>query len=89
MWVLANHYKDQYDDLEKYKMICRFVNPSAANKMWDTEIIDSENDSSIDKDFLVQIQKHTKTQLSSSELSDRLLNPSKYDTDLDTIERVS
>jgi hypothetical protein len=86
MWAIANHYKDQNEDLEKYKLICRFVNPDAARKIWDE---DAQDEVALNDEFLAQIQKHTKAKLSPNELSERVFNPEKYDQDIDTIERIN
>lgn len=85
--MITNHYKDQHEDLEKYKLICRFVNPDAARKIWDVDTEDEET--SVNNEFLSQIQQHTKANLTPSDLSDRIDNPEKYDLDIDTIERIN
>lgn len=85
MWAIANYYQDQQDDLEKYKLICRFVNPEAARAVWDQDSVET-TESSDYADFLQQVQAHSKQQINPAELADRIHNPEKYD--IDTIERV-
>ncbi len=87
MWAITNYYRDQQDDLEKYKMICRFVNPEAAKEVWDKETSTDSTAIAEEADFLSAIRQHTKENISDVELSDRIFNPEKYD--VDTIERVS
>lgn len=87
MWAIANYYRDQQDDLEKYKLICRFVNPEAARAIWDKTDFEETSATAEYSDFLSTIRQHTKEKISDGELSDRIANPDKYD--VDTIERVS
>lgn len=89
MWAIANYYKDQDQDLEKYKLICRFVNPEAARHIWDADqLAEAESSSDSDyRDFLSQIKKHTKEDISEADLASRIANPEEYD--VDKIERVN
>lgn len=80
-----NYYKDQQDDLEKYKLICRFVNPEAARSMWDKS--EPANESAMFEDeFLSEIRQHTTETKDNATLLEKLQNP--IDDDFDTIERV-
>jgi hypothetical protein len=92
MWAIANYYKDQEEELEKYKLICRFINPNAAHEIFDggtakKETIERSNVN--EEAVLAEIMKHTKTKLSAAELKDRIYNPEEYDiSKVDSIERV-
>lgn len=86
MWAINNYYRDQNDDLEKYKLICRFVNPSAARDIWDSTSDSDTQSSMLESDFLAEIRKHTKEPIDDSLLSDKIHNPTEHD--YDTIERV-
>jgi hypothetical protein len=92
MWAIANYYKDQEEDLEKFKLICRFINPQAAAEIWDektvSEAVSDENNDEIWKEILA----HSKSGISPSELKKRVQHPEEYskpEDDLDTIEVVS
>ena len=89
MWAIANYYKDQDEDFEKYKIVCRFINFKAASEMWDEKVIDDKSGVSDDAAFWEEVQKHTKSNLSAEELKQRMENPEKYDiSNLDSIEVV-
>lgn len=91
MWAIANYYKDQEEDLEKFKLICRFINPKAAAEIWDvktvSEAVPDENNDEIWKEIL----SHTKSGITVSDLKKRINNPEEYvdpDENLDKIEVV-
>jgi hypothetical protein len=89
MWAIANYYKDQEEDFEKYKILCRFINPEAAKEFWDDEVVDDTKGVSDEEAFFEELRKHTKDPITTEELKDRVMNPEKYDQEsLDTIERV-
>jgi len=87
-WAVMNHYKDQEEDLEKYKLICRFTNPEAASKLFDAPKASLEDE--ISEEFLNEIQKHSKHKLSKANLRQSLLNPESLPEtgSIDTIERI-
>lgn len=82
-----NHYKDQEEDLEKYKLICRFVNPEAAEKIWGEK--DPETTGETPEDELIAAMAEQRG-IDPKEMRERLANPEKYnqDGDLDKIEAV-
>jgi len=89
-WAVINHYKDQEEDLEKYKLICRFTNPEAAQKLFDKDYISPEEQ--ISKEFLDEIRKHSKSDLDDDTLRKSLTNPQSHllesNDHLDTIKAV-
>ena len=89
MWAIANYYKDQDEDFEKYKIICRFINPKAASELWDEKIIDDTVGVSDDAVFWEEVKKHTKNPITTEELKVRIMNPEQYDAEnLDSIEVI-
>lgn len=89
-WAIFNHFKDQEEDLEKYKLICRFTNPEAAQKLFDKNYVSPENE--ISPEFLEEIRKHSKSDIDDSTLRKFLIDPEntlpESDDHLDTIEAV-
>lgn len=90
-WAIANYYKDQEEDIEKYKLLCRFINPEAAANIWDkkpvSDTVQEEENDAVWKEIL----SHSKSGLSVSELKKRINNPDDYvepDENLDKIEVV-
>ena len=88
-WAIFNHFKDQEEDLEKYKLICRFTNPEAAKKAFDDKGSVPEE---ISQEFLDEIKKHSKYNLDDETLRQRLSDPEntllESNNHLDTIEAV-
>lgn len=83
-----NYYKDQEEDLEKYKLICKFVNPEAAQDAWGTnKPKNSDTSGFTPEDDLINIIAKNRN-IDPTELKDRINNPTDYDDTLDTIERV-
>ncbi len=81
MWAIANYYKDQDEDFEKYKIICRFINFKAASELWDEKVPDDTGGVSDDSTFWEEVKKHTKKNISTEELKDRIMNPEQYDVE--------
>lgn len=88
-WAIINYYKDQDEDLEKYKLICRFTNPEAARKLFDQKPDNVE----IPEEFLDEIMKHTKSNIDRNTLRTSIGNPENNLSEstvynIDTIEKV-
>jgi len=91
MWAIANYYKDQEEDLEKYKLICRFINPQAAAEIWDKKPISDTVSEKNNDEIFKEILAHSKSGISVSELQKRVQNPEEYvepDENLDRIEVI-
>lgn len=89
-WAILNHFKDQEEDLEKYKLICRFTNPEAAQKLFDKNYVSPEDQ--ITQEFLDEIRKHSDSKVDDSTLRKFLADPEntlpESSDHLDTIEVV-
>ena len=88
-WAILNHYKDQDEDLEKYKLICRFTNPEAAKKLFDQK----PDNIDISDEFLEEIMKHSKSNPNKDTLREGISNPEAnltehQNSNLDSITRI-
>lgn len=80
-----NHFKDQEEDFEKFKMLCRFMNPDAAAIIFDKkEVIKTEST----ENMFEEMSKDLKGKYTPEELQAMLEDPEHYQT-LDKIERAS
>ena len=79
-----NHFRDQEEDFEQFKMLCRFMNPDAAAIVFDKkEVIKTESTQNIFEDM----SKDLKGKYSPDELANILEDPEHYQN-LDKIERA-
>ena len=74
--------------MEKFKLICRFINPKAAAEIWDEKPVseavpDAQNDAAWQ-----EILSHTKSGISVEELKRRIENPEEYVEPSDTLDRI-
>ena len=65
---MSNYYKDQEEESEKLKILCRFINPDAARKIFDREIDEvlSEAD---DKEFMKEVQEPTSSNVTLDDVN--------------------
>jgi hypothetical protein len=80
-----NHFEDEKEDFEKTKLLCRFLNPQAAETIFDgkkVEITTSNRDVLFDT-----ISKDLKGKYSAEEL-EQIMNDPKHYSELDHIERA-
>ncbi|MGH7974983.1 MAG: hypothetical protein ACREBR_05630 [bacterium] len=78
-----NHFKDEEDDFEKTKLLCRFVNPQAASIFWDKK----ETETTISTESLLynQMAKDLKHKYTPQELEAFMSDPKHY-AELDVIK---
>jgi hypothetical protein len=84
-WTLINYYKDQQDEFNKMKLLCRFINPEAAKKVFDEaqmEVTESTQDVLFD-----QMSKDLKGKYTPDELALMMEDP-KHFSELDVIEKA-
>lgn len=84
-WTLSQYYKDQQEEFDKVKLICRFINPEVAKKVFDESII--ERTESTDSFMFEEMPKDLKEKYSQEELEAMLQDPEHYQS-LDRIEKV-
>ena len=84
-WTLINYYKDQQEEFDKLKLICRFVNPEAARKIFDD--VKEEVTVSTESVLFDQMSKDLKGKYKPEELKAILDDPKHY-SELDKIEKV-
>lgn len=87
-WILSNHYKDKAEDFDKLKWVLYFINPGAAEKIFDPK--DKVTTTADDEAFLKEVQAHTSTKVSIKDLEKTFDQPQTVlpDDELDTIERI-
>ena len=87
-WILSNYYKDKEEDFEKLKWVLYFINPEAAEKIFDPK--EKVTTTSDDEAFLKEVQEHTSSKLSLKDLdlAFEKRKPIPEPEELDTIERV-
>lgn len=80
-----NHYKDLEEEFENTKLLCRFLNPSAAATVFDGKKVEVTHST---KDVLFdQMSKDLKGKYTPEELSAIMANPKHY-AELDIIEKA-
>jgi len=80
-----NHVKDQEEDFEKTKLLCRFLNPQAAQVIFDgksVEVTVSSKDTLFDT-----MSKDLKGKYTPQEL-EAIMNDPKHYAELDVIEKA-
>lgn len=80
-----NHFRDQEEDFEKTKVLCRFMNPAAAASIWDKK--DVEVTVSTESTLFEQMSKDLKGKYTPEELEAIMKDPKHY-SELDRIEKV-
>lgn len=80
-----NHYKDEEEDFEKTKILCRFLNPAAAAEIWDKK--KTQRTESTESLLFDQMAKDLKNRYSPEELQAIMKDPKHY-AELDVIERA-
>lgn len=84
-WTLINYYKDQQDEFNKIKLICRFINPEAAKTVFDKAEVEVTESS---EDFMLeQMSKDLKGKYTPEELKAMMDDPKHYES-LDRIEKA-
>lgn len=87
-WILYNHFKDKEEEFENTKLICKFLNPHAADKIFDKK---GEQEVAVPDDaFLKEVQENASERITTEDLTSRLEKVGEPDDsdDLDVIERV-
>lgn len=80
-----NYYKDEEEQFEKLKLLCRFINPELATRIFDQTVIDSgEADS---QEIFDELSKDLGGKYSAEEIAAMTNDPEHYHN-LDKIERV-
>lgn len=80
-----NHFKDEEEEFENIKILCRFMNPVAATTIFDKKTIDVTVST---KDILFeQMAKDLKGKYSPEELEAIMKDPKHY-SELDVIKKV-
>ena len=80
-----NHYKDEEEDFEKTKLLCRFLNPDAAATIFDKKQV--EVTVSTESVLFEQMSKDLKGKYSPEELEAMMKDPKHYSS-LDKIQSV-
>lgn len=78
-----NHYKDEEEDFEKTKLLCRFLNPAAAVEIFDKRKV--ERTESTESMMYEQMAKDLKHRYSPEELQAIMKDPKHY-AELDVIK---
>lgn len=85
MWVLMNHYRDEDEEFQKTKLLCKFINPAAASELFDQkDVVKTE---STDDVMFENMSKDLKGKYTPEELRQMMEDPEHYQN-LDKIERV-
>jgi hypothetical protein len=79
-----NYYKDEEEEFDKTKLLCRFMNPIAASDLFDrkVEVTTSTKDVLFD-----QMSKDLKGKYTPQELEEIMKDP-KHFAELDVIEKA-
>ena len=80
-----NHFKDEEEDFEKTKLLCRFLNPQAAQAIFDKKTV--EVTVSTESVLFDQMAKDLKGKYSPQELETIMKDPKHY-AELDRIEQA-
>jgi len=78
-----NYYKDEEEDFEKTKILCRFLNPDAAATIFDKKKV--EVTTSTESVLFDQMSRDLKGKYSPEELEAIMKDPKHYSS-LDTIK---
>lgn len=80
-----NHYRDEEEEFQKTKLLCRFINPTAAEALFDKkDIVKTESTEDI---LFENMAQDLKGKYTAEELQQILADPEHYQN-LDKIERV-
>lgn len=79
-----NHFKDEEDDFEKTKLLCRFLNPMAAATIFDKKEVETISTQGL---LFDQMAKDLKGKYSPQELEAIMKDPKHY-AELDVIEKA-
>lgn len=80
-----NHFKDDAEDFEKTKLLCRFLNPAAAIAIFDKKAMDVTV--STESTMFDAMAKDLKGKYTPQELEAIMKDPKHY-SELDVIEKV-
>jgi len=78
-----NYYKDEEEEFEKTKLLCRFMNPDAAATIFDKKKV--EVTVSTESEFYKQMASDLKGKYTPEELESIMKDPKHY-TELDVIK---
>jgi hypothetical protein len=79
-----NHFEDVKEDFEQTKLLCRFLNPIAAQTLFDKK---QERTESTEDVFYDQMSKDLKHKYTPQELAAIMKDPKHY-AELDVIEQA-
>jgi hypothetical protein len=82
---LTNHFKDEEDDFEQTKLLCRFLNPQAAASIWDKK--DTVETISTKDTMFDTMAVDLKGKYTPEELQSMMDDPKHYEG-LDRIEKA-
>jgi hypothetical protein len=82
---LTNHFKDQEEEFENTKLLCRFLNPQAASSIWDKK--DTETTVSTTDAMFENMAKDLKGKYTPEELQAMMDDPKRY-AGYDIIEKA-
>jgi len=85
-WILLNYFKDDEEEFEKTKLLCRFLNPQAASAIWDTKD-KIEVTVSTPSVLYEQMSKDLKNKYTPEELK-AFMNDPKHYSELDFIKSM-
>ncbi len=80
-----NHFKDEEEEFEKTKLLCRFLNPIAAATIFDKKTIDVTI--STEAPLFDQMAKDLKGKYTPAELK-AIMNDPKHYSELDVIKKA-
>jgi len=82
---LTNHFKDQEEDFESTKLLCRFLNPQAAETIFDGKKVEKTEST---KDTMFEnMARDLKGKYTPEELAAMMHDPKHYEG-LDRIEKA-
>lgn len=80
-----NHFEDEKEDFEKTKLLCRFLNPMAADALFDGKTVEKTEST---KDLMFdQMAKDLKGKYTAEELAAIMADPKRY-SEYDRIEKA-
>ena len=82
---MTNHFKDEEDDFEQTKLLCRFLNPQAAASIWDKK--DTVETISTKDTMFDTMAVDLKGKYTPEELQSMMDDPKHYEG-LDRIEKA-
>jgi hypothetical protein len=80
-----NHFKDEEEDFEKTKLLCRFLNPAGAEAIFDKKTVDVTV--STEDVLFKQMSKDLKGKYTPEQLEAMMKDPQHF-ASLDVIEKV-